>query len=208
MDGDVGALEMELASLMRRAAEVKVGLDQAEGRLPKSGVPHYSLIENAAHELGQLLSRMVQEQMLNEVVAVQPNSSKCPACGTRCSLETTSRKVLSGDGRVEFGDHLSTLLVRKEIQHGGGLDRVHLRQNGGHLFGLHATVRRDGLFGLLRRVFANLRRQSLEALLSLYDLGLKSLKLAALALQLGLDDLDDETILERLDVDRHSRPPQ
>jgi uncharacterized protein with PIN domain len=102
MDGDVGALEMELASLMRRAAEVKVGLDQAEGRLPKSGVPHYSLIENAAHELGQLLSRMVQEQMLNEVVAVQPNSSKCPACGTRCSLETTSRKVLSGDGRVDL----------------------------------------------------------------------------------------------------------
>ena len=38
----------------RRAGEFKVGLDQAEGRLPKSGVPHDTLIENAAHELGKL----------------------------------------------------------------------------------------------------------------------------------------------------------
>lgn len=102
MDGDVGSLQAELASLMKRAAEVKVGLDQAEGRLPKTGVPHYTLIENAAHELGQLLSRMVQQQMLNEVVARSSTSSKCPTCGTRCSLEATSRKVLSGDGRVDL----------------------------------------------------------------------------------------------------------
>src|SRR6185312_3660990 len=87
MDGDVGALRTELTSLMRRAAEVKVGMDQAEGRLPKTGIPHYSLIENAAHELGQVLSQMVQQQMLNEVVAREPTSSKCPGCGTRCSLK-------------------------------------------------------------------------------------------------------------------------
>ncbi len=102
MDGDVGALRTELASLMRRVAELKVGLDHAEGRLPKTGVPHYSLIENAAHEVGQLLSQMVQQQTLNEVVAMHPTSSKCPACGTRCALEATSRSLLSGDGRVDL----------------------------------------------------------------------------------------------------------
>lgn len=42
MDGDFGLRRAELASLMRRAVELKVGLDQAEGRLPKTGVPDYS----------------------------------------------------------------------------------------------------------------------------------------------------------------------
>jgi DNA repair exonuclease SbcCD ATPase subunit len=102
MDGNVSVLQTELAGVMKRAAELKVELDQAEGRLPKTGVPHYLLIENAAHELGQLLSRMVQQQMVNEVVAVHPSSSKCPICGTRCSLEVASRSVLSGDGRVDL----------------------------------------------------------------------------------------------------------
>jgi hypothetical protein len=102
MDGDLGMLRTELASAMKRAAELKVELDQAEGRLPKTGVPHYSLIEDAAHEIGQLLSQMVQQQMLNEVVAAHPSSSKCPHCGIRCLLKPKQRKVLSGDGRVEL----------------------------------------------------------------------------------------------------------
>lgn len=102
MDGDVIGIRTEFELAMKRAAELKVGLDQAEGRLPKTGVPHYSLIEDAAHEVGKLLSRMVQERMLNEVVAAQPTVSKCPGCGTRCELKPTRRKVLSGDGRVEL----------------------------------------------------------------------------------------------------------
>jgi hypothetical protein len=98
MEGDTGGLRTEFEAAMKRAAELKVGLDQAEGRLPKTGVPHYSLIEDAAHEVGQLLSRMVQQIMLNEVVAVHPTVSKCPGCGTRCSLEPRRRSVLTGDG--------------------------------------------------------------------------------------------------------------
>ena len=102
MDGDASALRMEFESALKRTTDLKVELDQVEGRLSRTGVPHYSLIENAAHEVGQLLSRMVQQQMLNEVVAAQPSVAKCPGCGTRCSLEPTQRKVLSGDGRVEL----------------------------------------------------------------------------------------------------------
>ena len=102
MDGDRSALRTEFEWAMKRATELKVELDQAEGRLPKTEIPHYSVIENAAHEVGQLLSRMVQQKMLNELVAAQPTVAKCPACGTRCSLKPRQRKVLSGDGRVEL----------------------------------------------------------------------------------------------------------
>ncbi|HEY0980723.1 hypothetical protein [Schlesneria sp.] len=49
MDGKVSALETELSSVMRRAAELKVQLDQETGRLPETEIPHYSVIENAAH---------------------------------------------------------------------------------------------------------------------------------------------------------------
>lgn len=102
MDGKVSALETELSALMQRAAELKVQLDQEAGRLPKTEIPHYSVIENAAHEVGQLLSRMVQQKLLNELVASQPPVAKCPSCGTRCSLKPRHREVLSGDGRVDL----------------------------------------------------------------------------------------------------------
>lgn len=102
MDGDQSALRTEFELAFKRVTELKVALDQAEGRLPRTEIPHYSVIENAAHEVGQMLSRMVQERMLNELVAAQPSAGKCPTCGTRCSLKPRRRKVLSGDGRVEL----------------------------------------------------------------------------------------------------------
>jgi hypothetical protein len=102
MEGSLVDLRKELEASMRRTAELKVELDQAEGRLPKSGVPHYTLIENAAHEVGQLVSRMIQQQAVNELVAACVPVSKCPTCATRCPLQPTQREVLSGDGRVKL----------------------------------------------------------------------------------------------------------
>jgi len=102
MEGDHSALQTEFELALKRTTELKVQLDQAEGRLPKTEIPHYSVIENAAHEVGQLLSRMVQQTMLNELVAAQPPVGKCPCCGTRSPLKPRHREVLSGDGRVEL----------------------------------------------------------------------------------------------------------
>ncbi len=102
MDGDLSVLRTEFETAFKRVTELKVQLDQAEGRLPKTDIPHYSVIENAAHEVGQLLSRMVQQRMLNELVAAQPPVAKCPTCQTRCALKPRQRRVLSGDGRVEL----------------------------------------------------------------------------------------------------------
>ena len=60
MDERVAQLKERLDGLMREAAEVEVQLSRADGTL--QGVPHYSVIEQRAHELGQQLSREVQQR--------------------------------------------------------------------------------------------------------------------------------------------------
>lgn len=102
MEGVATELRRELEATLKRGAELKVELDLAEGRLPKTGIPHYTLIENAAHEVGQLVSRMVQQKVMNELVAASASEGKCPTCKTRCKLKPAQRKVLSGDGPVEL----------------------------------------------------------------------------------------------------------
>lgn len=99
MDGKTVVLREKVASLIREAAEAKVALDQAEGKI--RGVPHYSVIEETAHELGREVSRMVQEIHLRELVARQSPSGKCPECGTFASLELKERTILSSDGPIQ-----------------------------------------------------------------------------------------------------------
>src|SRR5215472_14842083 len=53
MDGTTTDLKAKLDQLLREAAEVSVALDRVEGTIV--GVPHYSVIEGRAHELGQQL---------------------------------------------------------------------------------------------------------------------------------------------------------
>ena len=50
MDGATAALKEKLNQLLKEAAHVSVALDRADGTI--SGVPHYSVIEVRAHELG------------------------------------------------------------------------------------------------------------------------------------------------------------
>ena len=96
MDGRVEELKLKLDRLMREAAEVSVTLDWAEGTI--AGVPHYTLIEAQAHELGRQLSCAIQERQVAEVVARQASHAKCPGCGTRCELVAGKRPVQSIDG--------------------------------------------------------------------------------------------------------------
>ena len=102
MEDQVAVLREELSQAVRKAAELKVRLDRLEGRV--RGVPHYSVIEEAAHELGQEVSRTAQALYLKEVVADGPSSALCPKCQTRVTLRSRTRRVLSGDGRVELAD--------------------------------------------------------------------------------------------------------
>jgi len=100
MDERNSALREKVAKLIGEAAEAKVALDRAEGKV--KGVPHYSVIENTAHELGREVSRLVQQIHMTELVAQQPLSGKCPQCGGRHTLELKKRTVTSGDGPVEL----------------------------------------------------------------------------------------------------------
>jgi hypothetical protein len=95
MDGTTATLRQKLDPLLREAAEVSVTLDRAEGTIV--GVPHYSVIEARAHELGQQLSRQIQTRQMGDLTA-QAAAAKCPECGTRCETVRKKRPVTSIDG--------------------------------------------------------------------------------------------------------------
>ena len=89
-------LKERLERLLREAAEVEVELSRADGTI--RGVPHYSVIEGRAHELGKRLSRETQQRQMSELAASQGAMAKCPGCGAMVRLETRQRDVKSVDG--------------------------------------------------------------------------------------------------------------
>jgi uncharacterized protein with PIN domain len=95
MEGATTTLKEKLDQLLREAAEISVALDRADGTLV--GVPHYSVIEARAHELGKQLSRQIQARQMGEITA-QAATAKCPECGTRCETDRKARRVTSIDG--------------------------------------------------------------------------------------------------------------
>jgi hypothetical protein len=96
MDGATVGLKEKLERLLREAAEVSVALDRADGTIV--GVPHYSVIEARAHDLGKQLSREVQARQMGEIALRAHSQAKCPACGVRCDTGVKKRKVTSVDG--------------------------------------------------------------------------------------------------------------
>jgi uncharacterized protein with PIN domain len=98
MDGTATTLKEKLDHLLHEAAEVSVALDRVEGTIV--GIPHYSVIEARAHELGQQLSRRIQAQQMGELASHAPPSAKCPECGTRCDTSPKKRRVTSIDGTL------------------------------------------------------------------------------------------------------------
>ena len=67
-----------------------------------AGVPHYSVIELHAHELGQQLSRQIQQRQRNEVAADELRQHPCPDCRTNCDVTANTREVGSIDGKLEL----------------------------------------------------------------------------------------------------------
>lgn len=102
MDDRESRLRERFTELLRQTAEAKVALDRAGGRI--KGIPHYSVIEDAAHEVGQEVSRRVQQMHMRELLADQPSSAKCPKCGRQQPLKLKKRRVTSGDGPVELDE--------------------------------------------------------------------------------------------------------
>ncbi len=93
-------LQEKLTGLLREAAEVSVALDRANGTI--QGVPHYSVIELRAHELGRQLSREIQQRHMAAVVNHQVARARCPACGTEAELKPVPRQATSIDGSLDL----------------------------------------------------------------------------------------------------------
>lgn len=98
MDAKRMELKERLERILRDAAEVATEIDVAAGTLV--GVPHDSVIELRAHEIGRQVSRLVQERQMGEVVARRGAKSRCPTCGTVCDAVTQKREVTLIDGPV------------------------------------------------------------------------------------------------------------
>jgi hypothetical protein len=98
----VARLRERLERSLREAAELEVELSRADGSI--RGVPHYSVIEGRAHELGKQLSRAVQQRQMSELAAAQATTAKCPTCGTRCDVRPQKRPLQSVDGAAEVAD--------------------------------------------------------------------------------------------------------
>jgi hypothetical protein len=89
----IALLRERLARSLRDAAEIEVELSRADGTI--RGVPHYSVIEGRAHELGK-------QRQMSELAAAQATTAKCPTCGTRCDMRPIKRPVQSVDGSIEL----------------------------------------------------------------------------------------------------------
>lgn len=102
MDGERTELQAKLDRLLEEAAAVSVALSRADGTI--KGVPHYSVIEEHAHQLGRRLSRMVQAQQTQQAVSSQPRQHRCPHCGSIGDLEISQRTMTSLDGAMTLAD--------------------------------------------------------------------------------------------------------
>ena len=99
MEAKLTELKKKLADSLKRAAEIACQIQTLE---QGSGIPHYDQIEIPAHEVGQQLSRLVQEQQAGEVAVRQSGEADCPDCGRACRCEVFQRTVHSMDGPVEL----------------------------------------------------------------------------------------------------------
>ena len=99
MDAKQQELEKKLAEILKQAASVASQIQACE---QGPGTPHYDQIEGSAHDVGQQLSRMIQEGRIGDVAAEQCTEVACPDCGQCCPVDVKKREVNSIDGSIEL----------------------------------------------------------------------------------------------------------
>lgn len=99
MDAKAIAREREKQQLLNRLAEIMVSEQQEQGVY--ASVPHYSVLEQASHRLGQELSRAAQRRAMAEAATANVESAACPTCGEQRPVKFKRRVVQSIDGPVE-----------------------------------------------------------------------------------------------------------
>jgi len=102
MDAQTEKLSRDFQQALKAAAQAAVELQRAGEDF--SNTPHYSLIENFAHDAGVQLSCLVQAQQAALVAVDAGPTAKCPGCGELCRVTIESRQVKSIDGDVELAE--------------------------------------------------------------------------------------------------------
>ena len=102
MDAQQEKLSREFRDHLKAAAQAAVALQRAQHDF--TSTPHYSLIENFAHDAGVQLSCLVQAQQAALVAAEAGTTAECPCCQKACSVTTKTRDVKSVDGDVELAE--------------------------------------------------------------------------------------------------------
>jgi len=99
MDAKQAELERKLTESLQRAADIACQIQVAQ---QGPVTPHYDEIEMPAHEIGQRLSRLVQESRTGDVATQQCPEIDCPDCGRSFPVEISKRTIHSMDGPVEL----------------------------------------------------------------------------------------------------------
>ena len=102
MDARQEKLVREFQDSLKATAAAAVALQRAQHDF--SSTPHYSLIENSAHDAGVRLSCLVQAQQAALVAAGAGTTAECPCCQKICHVTTKTRDVKSIDGDVELAE--------------------------------------------------------------------------------------------------------
>jgi hypothetical protein len=105
MDAQLEKLSRDFQELLKAAAQAAVKLQRAQHDF--SSTPHYSLIENFAHDAGVQLSCLVQAQQAALVAAEAGATAVCPRCQKICHVTTKTRDVKSIDGDVDLTEAIA-----------------------------------------------------------------------------------------------------
>jgi len=100
MDARKQLIAKEKDRLLRQLAELQVEEQRLAGDF--DSVPHFSVVERAAHQLGQQLSQITQERASREIAANSEPTADCPVCHKNCCIKTQSRELHSLDGPIEI----------------------------------------------------------------------------------------------------------
>ena len=102
MDAKQDAREQKRQRLLNELAELQLEEFRETGTFDST--PHFSTIEDVAHQLGQMVSRRVQERTAREVASHTSAEAVCPTCGRSCHLKTVRRTIKGIDGPIEVDE--------------------------------------------------------------------------------------------------------
>jgi len=100
MDAKQQAREEKRKRLLNELAELMIEDQVEEGVF--LGTPHFSVIEAAAVNLGNRLSRQAQERAAGEIAASCGSTVSCPTCDSECEVTSQKRDVTSTSGVLEM----------------------------------------------------------------------------------------------------------